>query len=134
MRERGVPEPKVLADYLLRLTAAAEHAIAAAPEQPGVAGAFVVAIKPPARSKIWVVLGDAKREPALTALLKEPLEAIPAFPVLGLLAFWRDFEAWGGGPTYDKLHIWTPIPAAWKAELKEGDVVPDGAFPGAWPD
>jgi hypothetical protein len=132
MLERG-PPTSLLVDYVKALLAAAEKAVAAAPVGRGASGALVVALKPPGRSRVWVMVGDGAREAEFTTLFKGPLEAVP--PPAGVRdvdAFALQFNVWGGGTPLPSASV--PVPAEWLRALpKGGGMLPDDALRVVWP-
>lgn len=132
MAQRG-PPTSLLAPYVRALIAAADKAISALPPGRGASGAFVVALKPPGRSRVWIMIGDPARQAEFTALLKGPLEAVPApGGVRDVNAFAISFNAWGGGAPLASASL--PVPDEWRRALpKGGGVLPDDALRGAWP-
>ncbi len=130
MSQRGLPAD-VLAGYMKSLVAKADEVLGLSPPDAGVSGALVVALKPPARSRIWIVAGDTAREPKLTSLLKGPLEAMPAPNVSGYIAFALNFDSWGGG---HRLVLPMPIPDEWRRAMSHSGVLPDDVLKVIWPD
>jgi hypothetical protein len=134
MVERGPPVEPLVA-YFKALVAAADAVLAAGPPQPGATGALVVALKPPARSRVWLMVGDVARTGAFTSALKGPLEAVPAPAVNGYNAFAINFTAWGGGAPLPRSPMPLPIPDEWlKAMTGDGGVLPDSVLKVLWPD
>ena len=131
MQERG-PDEKALAAYIEALVGAAKAALAAAPKQAGTTASIVVGLKAPGRSRVWIVGGGIANQRALTALLKAPLEAVPAPPVTGWNALALNFDVWGGGgaPTAKM-----PIPDEWRLAMQAqgGGMLPDDALKAVWP-
>ncbi len=66
--ERGL-QVDALAAYTKRLVAKANAVLSAAGPTAGASGALVVALKPPARSKVWVMVGEKAREAEFTSAL-----------------------------------------------------------------
>jgi len=132
MLERG-PPTEVLAPYVRALIAAAEKAVNAAPPGRGVSGAFVVALKAPGRSRVWIMVGDPARQAEFTALLKGRLEAVPApGGVKDNNAFAIAFNIWGGGTPLASTSL--PVPDEWRRALPKGPVnLPDDALRVVWP-
>lgn len=127
-------DPARLAAYLEAVNAAAGRALAGTRRWRGVSGAVAIALKPPARSRVWIVLGDFRREDELTKLLKGVVEAVPVPSVSDFVAVWQDFDAWGGGKPYDKSVIAEPIPMTWRHATPAGGRFPDDALRYLWPD
>ena len=124
------PSKEGFEKFIGALVARANALMSGAP-RPGMPAALVVGLKPPARSRVWLVANDKPREAELTTLLKAPLEAILAPPVTGFNAFALNFNAWGGnGPN----SMGYPIPDEWKHALVHGGMLPDDAFKIIWPD
>jgi hypothetical protein len=134
LRERG-PPPEALADYIKSLEARANAVLAALPGGRGVSGAVVVGLKPPARSRIWVMAGEKSREAELTAALKAPLESVSPPAVQGFNAFALNFDAWGGGSAlFPSSSPPVPVPEEWRRALPHGGILPDAVFRAIWPD
>jgi len=132
MEERG-PPVQVLSDFIKSLVAQANSVMAAAPKQAGESGSVVVGLKPPARSRVWIVAASSGDESKLTKILKAPLEAVPAPAVIGLNAFALNFDARGGSGAKPAGF---PIPDEWKrAMAKTGaGMLPDAPLKAIWSD
>ncbi len=130
MLRRGLPAD-VLAGYMKSLVAKADEVLGGSPPTAGVSGALVVALKPPARSRLWIMAGDKAREPELASLLKGPLESAPSPSVTGFIAFAINFDAWGGGR---RLVFPMPIPDEWRRAMSHSGVLPDDVLKVIWPD
>jgi hypothetical protein len=132
LRQRG-PDAEALAAFIDAIKAAANAELSRGPPEPGVSGSLVAGMKPPAKSRFWVILPDRQRAAALQARLKGPLEAIPAPTVRGWNAVAINFDAWGGD---GKPHPPTmPIPDEWlRAVPRGGGMLPDTALEAIWPD
>ncbi len=131
LRERG-PSVEALAGYVKALVAKANGILTAAPRGRGATGALVVGLKPPARSRLWVMVGDSSRKSEFVRALKAPLEAVPPPSVRGFNAFAINFNAWGGGtPLAEPL---PPVPQEWRRVITHEGVLPDVAFEAVWPD
>jgi hypothetical protein len=132
MKERG-PSVDELVAFIKALVAKANDALEAKPKGRGASGALVVALKPPARSRIWIMVGDEAREAEFVGLLKPPLEAVPSPSVSGYNAFAINFSAWGGGgpPVAGPL----PLPKEWRDAMgTAGGRLPDDVLKVLWPD
>jgi len=132
MAERG-PTTDELSDYVKALTDAARAVLAASPKQAGVSTSIVVGLRPPARSRVWIVGGGLAAQRGLTSLLKAPLEALRAPPVSGWNAFAINVELWGGGGPLADAEM--PVPDEWRLALQAqgGGVLPDDALRAVWP-
>jgi len=133
MVERGPPAQALIA-YLDALKAKASLVLAQAQPQVGASGALVVGLKPPAQSRVWIVMADKSRKAEFVSLMKAPLEAIQPPAVVGLNAFALNFDAWGGAqppvaPGY-------PIPDEWMEAMRHsgGGMLPDAPMKAVWPD
>jgi hypothetical protein len=131
--ERGMTAA-ALAGYIKRLVSEANEVLGPAPRAPGASGALVVALKPPARSRLWVMEGDKTREAEFTSALKGRLEAVPPPPVLGVYAFAINFDVWGGGTPLRVSFL--PIPDEWARVMtgKKQYLLPDDPLSVIWPD
>jgi hypothetical protein len=130
IRERG-PTVQEFELYINALKAQANYTLSKAPTEPGVSGALVIGLKPPARSRVWIVASDPARKAGLVGLLKAPLEAIAPPEVSGLNAFALNFNAWGGSGAPG---VGYPIPDEWKAGMTKGGILPDTPMQAVWPD
>ena len=132
LRERG-PDAEALTAFIDAIKAAANAELAGGPAEPGVSGSIVAGMKPPAKSRFWVVLADRPRAAALQARLKAPLEAIPPPTVRGWNAVAINFDAWGGdGKPHPPA---MPIPDEWlRAVPRGGGMLPDTALEAIWKD
>ena len=132
--ERGPPVADLTA-YINALKAKADAVLTQAPAGVGASGSLVIGLKPPARSRVWIVMPDKTRQPEFAALLKGPLEAIQAPAVQGLNAFAINFNAWGGAQPPPKQTY--PVPDEWvEAMRKSGQtgILPDAPMRMVWPD
>jgi len=133
MVERG-PSAKDLIAYIDALKDRANAILAQAQGRTGASGSLVVGLKPPAQSRLWVVMADKSRKAEFVTLLKAPLEGVQGPTVVGLNAFAINFNAWGGAqppvsPTY-------PIPDEWLEVMRRGGggMLPDSPMKAVWPD
>jgi hypothetical protein len=134
MVERGPPAQALIA-YIDALKDKANTILSQTPNQAGASGSLVVGLKPPAQSRVWVVMADKSRKAEFVSLLKAPLEQVQAPQLTGLNAFAINFNAWGGAqppvpPGY-------PIPDEWIEAMKRiggGGIMPDAPMKAAWPD
>ena len=101
-----------LGGYIKQLVTEANEVLGHTPRAPGASGALVVALKPPARSRLWVMVGDKTREAELASFLKSRLEAVPPPTVQGVYAFAINFDVWGGGKPLGVPFL--PIPDEWR--------------------
>jgi hypothetical protein len=133
LEERG-PSAEEFSAYVKAVQTTANYILAGAPKQPGISGSLVVAFKPPAQSRVWVVTTEKQRQSALLALLEGPLEAIAAPTVRGYNAIGINFDAWGGAPG-PRAPATYPIPDEWRDALKAhgGGILPDAALALVWP-
>ena len=129
MWERG-PTVEALAAYVKGLVSRANETLAAQPPRPGVSGAVVMGLKPPSQSRMWLVLGDNKRQGELASILQAPLESVPAPSVSGLNAFAINFDAWGGG---ERLPSQIPVPDEWARVMNSPGILPDAPMRKLWP-
>ena len=98
------------------------------------AGAIVVAFKPPARSRIWVVCGDVDNEAQLSRSLRAPLEAVRPPAVKGVLALAIDCKFGSGGLPPKRFGLMA-LPREWVAAMKDkGGRILDDVLPIVWPD
>jgi hypothetical protein len=132
MVQRG-PSVEDLSNYIRALVSKADSVLSAHGPTPGASGALVVALKPPARSRLWVMVGDEAREGEFTTALQAPLEAVPPPSVTGVNAFAINFDAWGGGQPLRSHPL--PVPDQWIQALpKKGGILPDAPLSVLWPD
>jgi hypothetical protein len=125
-----------LADYIRRLSTAAESIVAEAPPSAGATAAIVVVVKPGRRSRVWLVLGGNELPDAVKRRLVPALEAIRPLPVRdGPVAFAMTFHAWGGGIPIVDPEMPAPIPPEWQeASAAIGGGMLDAIIEQAWPD
>lgn len=133
MELRG-PPVEALTGYIQSIGRLAKTLVASTPVKAGVSGSLVFALKPPAKSRMWIVLGERSREPQVLRLLKSGLEAIASPAVRGYNAFAINFDGWGGGPRPAPSQF--PIPDEWKQAMltnKGPSILPDDALKVIWP-
>jgi hypothetical protein len=132
LRERG-PDAEALTAFIDAIKKAANTELSRGSPESGVSGSIVAGMKPPAKSRFWVVLPDPQRAEALLARPKGPLEAIPAPTVRGWNAVAINFDAWGGdGKPHPPA---MPIPDEWlRAVPRGGGMLPDTALEAIWKD
>jgi hypothetical protein len=119
-----LPETRVLADYILALSAKADATFVATERKHGVSGALVVVVKPGKRSRAWVVTGRPALPAAFVTALEEALGEVAAPETSGIVAFGLIFDGWGGGaPPTTGRGLEMPLPDSWVEALG-----PDGAF------
>jgi hypothetical protein len=132
-RRRG-PSVQALTDYINALVEMANRSVAATPKIAGASGALVVAMKPPAKSRLWVMTGDPSQEAVLASVLDAPFEAVPAPTVRGLNAFAINFDVRGGGRRLPQDYP-LPVPEAWRQVMpRGGGLLPDTPLQALWPD
>ncbi len=130
--ERGA-SAEALDRYIKKIDAAASAVLNRDLVPQGVSGALVLGIKPGAKSRLWIVLGDDRRKSVLMILLKAEIEAIAAPSVKQPIALAIHFDAWGGG---HRVAVGA-VPSEWaEASRKAGRAlaVPDEIFASLWPD
>lgn len=132
--ERDGPPAAVIANYVSRLGEKAGAILRAGPPV-NASGSIVVALKPPRRSRVWVVTGEQATTARLQAALAHPLESVAAPPVRDVLAFALDFHVGGGGRQPHRLEGVIAVPDQWAKALRaNGGRIPDDALKVVWPD
>jgi hypothetical protein len=132
LRQRG-PDTESLTAFIHAIVAAANAELSRGPGEAGCCGSLVVGMKPPAKSRFWVVMTDKGREASLQGRLKRPLEDVPPPEVRGWNAVAINFDAWGGDGTVHQPAV--SFPDEWlRAVPQGGGIVPDSAFEVIWRD
>lgn len=131
--ERDGPPAKVIAEYVLSLSARAKEVLQTRPAV-NASGSLVVALKPPKQSRVWVVTGEQAKTDILQAALAGPLGEVPPPTVRGVLAFALDFDAGAGGVQPNRLEGVIAVPEEWANALSDkGGRIPDDALSVVWP-
>jgi hypothetical protein len=131
--DRDGPGPEALSGYIKALVGAGNRGLIG--QKPiDASGALVIALKPPARSRAWIVAGDPVQQAALTAALRAHLEMVKPPPVRGVLALAVNFDCDRGGPQPERFQGAMALPSDWKAALSaHGGRIPDDALAVVWP-
>ena len=131
MRERG-PTTDALIEYIDKLKARAETVLRSSPKIPGCHAAIVVALKPPAKSRVWLASTNKTNQVLLSVALKAPLEMVVPPAVMGINAFALNFDANGGDGSVAAATL--PVPDEWQQALPNGGMLPDDAVRAVWRD
>jgi hypothetical protein len=136
LRERMGADATPLSNYIKALQAEASAIFSNAERGDGLSGSIVVAVKPGGQSRVWLVLGQNKLDPALREALIARLQRVqPVVAVSGPIAFALNFNAWGAGTPILQPAEHIPIPEEWKAAMKgqPAGVMPDAPLEVLWP-
>ena len=113
--KQRVASVEVFAEYVRAIQAAAKTAIVASEDRPSVGGFIVVAVRPGARTNVWLEF-DAPLPQGITARLNTAVRAVAPFAARsGPVVFAIKVGLWGGA---EPVRI-TPVPAEWTAAAEK---------------
>lgn len=122
-----------LSPYTKALDLASQRVVEAQTGQSGTSGMLLVAMRPGAQSKAWVVTGEPEMSDPVSQALVAAAEAVPVPPVATeTVLIGIKFHAFGGGQ--EPVSAGPPIPRDWYNHFtKDGGVLDDALMAKVWP-
>lgn len=122
-----------MAPYMKAVDLASQRVIEAQEAQDGTSGMLLVAMRPGAQSKAWVVTGEPPMTPQVSEAMIAAAEAVPVPPITtGTVLVGIKFHAFGGGQ--EPVSAGPPIPRDWYDHFsKDGGVLDDALMEKVWP-
>ena len=122
-----------LSPYMKAVDEAAKAVVEGQSGQKGTSGMLLVALRPQAQSKAWVVTGEPSMEPAVSDAMIKAAEGV-AVPVVNAetVLVGIKFHAFGGGTA--PVSAGPPIPRDWYSHFsKHGGLLDDELMSKVWP-